>query len=281
MITQVIKRSVLSLICVLLLAACSPVRPGPQAWIDSPFNGAVIPSGETVEIIGHTASLDGTTRIILYVNGTPEMNSSPEDPEADFVRVVFPWTPPENGDYTLQLRMMSGADETGGSEPVRVRVGRLALFVEPDLEEPQLEKPTGLPTGTEPPPGEEQPSPRYTATIYVTPTRTPEPRDTTPPPVPTPYVPADGLVIGCASTQNLVWLPVDDPSGLNGYYVRLEREVSPGSWEQDSQYGPINDKQVEVSIECGIYYRWSVRAEDNAGNLSSWSSWSTFAVELD
>ncbi len=281
MITQETKRPVLSLICLLLLAACSPVRPGPQAWIDSPFNGAVIPPGETVAIIGHTASLDGTSRIILYINGTPEMNSTPEDPEADFVRVVIPWTPPANGDYTLQLRMMSGADETGVSEPVRVRVGRLVLAVEPDPEEPPLEKPTALPTYTEMTPSEEQPSPRDTATAYVSPENTPEPQDTTPPPVPTPYVPADGLALGCAASQNLVWLPVEDPSGLNGYYVRLEREVSPGSWEQVAQYGPINDKQYEVPIDCGVYYRWSVRAEDNAGNMSAWSSWSTFAVELN
>ncbi len=278
---QTIRKPLLIFITVLFLAACSPIRPGPGAWIDFPFDGAVLPSGESVEIIGHTSSLEGTSRAFLVVNGSPEMNIVPDDTTSDFVQIRFPWTPPTDGDYSLQLRMISGAEETAVSETVRVRVGRVALAVEPDPGEVPIEDPTLAPTSTEAPPTDLPPTPTHTATVYVPPTNTPEPQDTTPPPVPTPYVPADGLVFGCAASQNLVWLPVDDPSGLNGYYVRLEREVSPGSWEQVAQYGPINDKQYEVPIDCGISFRWSVRAEDNAGNLSTWSSWSTFSVELD
>lgn len=275
---QKIRKLTLVLITVVLLAACTPTRPGPRAWIDSPFDGAVLPAGETIAVTGHTSSLEGTQRVFLVVDGRPEMNMAPEDTSADFIRVDFPWTPPENGDYTLQLRMTDGAEETGVSEVVRVRVGSVALAVEPAVEEPPVEEPAE-PTSTENPPTEQPPTP--TSTVYVPPTDTPEPQDTTPPPVPTPMVPADGLVFGCGSTQNLVWLPVEDESGLNGYYVRLEREISPGSWERINNYGPINDKQYEVPIDCGVTFRWSVRAEDNAGNKSDWSAWSTFGVELD
>lgn len=275
---QKIRKLVIVLIAVALLTACTPTRPGPRAWIDSPFDGAVLPAGETVAVTGHTSSMEGTQRVFLVVDGRPEMNMAPDDTAADFIRVDFPWTPPGEGDYTLQLRMTDGAEETGVSEVVRVRVGSVALAVEPAVEEPPVEEPAE-PPDTEEPPTEQPPTP--TETVYVPPTDTPEPQDTTPPPVPTPMVPADGLVFGCASTQNLVWLPVEDESGLNGYYVRLERENSPGSWERINDYGPINDKQYEVSIDCGVAFRWSVRAEDNAGNKSSWSAWSTFAVELD
>jgi hypothetical protein len=33
-------------------------------------------------------------------------------------------------------------------------------------------------------------------------------------------------------------------------------------------------------VECGFFYRWSVRARDGAGNLSAWSPWSQFSVVL-
>jgi len=110
-----------------------------------------------------------------------------------------------------------------------------------------------------------------------------EPADTTPPPVPTPYVPADGLVIGCPSTpekkQTLAWLPVDDPSGVV-YYVKLERQKTATEWDSVAGWGPVSDKQVEADVECGGIYHWAVRAEDGEGNDSAWSEWFTFSVGL-
>ena len=114
-----------------------------------------------------------------------------------------------------------------------------------------------------------------------TPTHTPPPADTTPPPAPSPVVPANGLVVACKSTQTLAWLPVDDPSGISGYYVKLEREVTAGNWQSAGGYGPISGKQVDVSVDCGIHYRWMVRAQDGAGNYSNWSAFSEFSVNLN
>jgi hypothetical protein len=107
------------------------------------------------------------------------------------------------------------------------------------------------------------------------------PVDTTPPPPPTPYVPADGLPIPCVSSQTLAWIPVSDPSGIAGYYVKLQRRASPAQkWQSAGEWGPVIGKQVDVSVECGYYYRWAVRAQDGAGNYSDWSGWSHFSVTL-
>jgi len=112
-------------------------------------------------------------------------------------------------------------------------------------------------------------------------TAPPPAADTQAPPIPAPAVPANGLELSCRSTQTLAWLPVNDPSGISGYYAKLERESSPGQWQSVAGYGPVSDKQVDVSVDCGIKYRWMVRAQDGAGNLSDWSVPSPFSVTLN
>lgn len=115
----------------------------------------------------------------------------------------------------------------------------------------------------------------------VTPT-SPPPSDTTPPPAPTPAVPADGLTIACKASQNLVWLPVDDPSGIAEYRVQVQRHSGDGNWQNapGSPIMGIHDKQTTISVECGWYYRWRVRAIDGAGNAGLWSGWWQFIISL-
>jgi len=108
----------------------------------------------------------------------------------------------------------------------------------------------------------------------------PPPSDTTPPPVPSPAVPADGLEIDCKSSQTLVWMPVSDPSSPVVYYVKLEREVKKGQWQTVRGWGPVSGKQVEADVQCGGIYRWTVRAQDGAGNYSDWAPWSQFSIRL-
>lgn len=107
-------------------------------------------------------------------------------------------------------------------------------------------------------------------------------KDTTAPPVPSPAVPANGLELSCRSSQTLAWIPVkDDSSGISGYYVKLERQVKKGAWQSAAGYGPVTDKQVSANVECGGIYRWMVRAQDGAGNISNWSAPSTFSIVLN
>lgn len=108
----------------------------------------------------------------------------------------------------------------------------------------------------------------------------PPPSDTTPPPVPSPAVPANGLNLSCRSKQTLVWVPVSDPSGPVVYYVKLERQVKQGQWQSVGGWGPVSGKQVEADVQCGGIYRWTVRAQDGAGNYSDWAPWSQFSISL-
>ncbi len=109
----------------------------------------------------------------------------------------------------------------------------------------------------------------------------PPPQDQTPPPIPEPAVPANGLSLSCRATQNLAWLPVEDESGIAGYDLKLEKELSSGSWQVVNQWSQVQGKQLQVQVDCGLQYRWSVRAVDGEGNLSSWSAYSSFIVDLD
>jgi len=110
---------------------------------------------------------------------------------------------------------------------------------------------------------------------------TPTPVDSTPPPAPTLVVPADGLNIACKSSQTLAWLPVDDPSGILKYEVVVKRHSGDNNWQTapDGQQ-VLTDKTTSISVECGWYYRWRVRAVDGAGNVGSWSGWSQFTITL-
>jgi len=114
----------------------------------------------------------------------------------------------------------------------------------------------------------------------VTPT-SPPPQDTTPPPAPSPAVPQNGLTISCKGSQTLTWLPVDDPSGISGYQVEVQRHSGDNNWGAVGG-SPFNvgDKTVDVPVECGWYYRWRVRATDGAGNVGLWSGWSQFTITL-
>lgn len=109
----------------------------------------------------------------------------------------------------------------------------------------------------------------------------PPPQDTTSPPTPSPFVPGNGLSIACESSQSLVWLPVDDESGVAEYQVQVQRHSGNSNW-QSAPGGEISvaDKSTSVPVECGWYYRWRVRAMDGAGNLSPWSGWSSFTITL-
>lgn len=112
---------------------------------------------------------------------------------------------------------------------------------------------------------------------------TPVPVDGSPPPAPQPAVPASGLTLTCRGSQDLVWLPVSDPSGIAEYRVQAERHSGDNSWQavSGSVFSGIQGKQTNIGVACGWYYHWRVRAIDGAGNSGGWSGWSDFTVELN
>ena len=106
----------------------------------------------------------------------------------------------------------------------------------------------------------------------------PTPKDTQGPPAPSLISPVGNASQGCADVT-LRWQAVTDPSGIEGYYVKVEKVTgSPksGGWTTtDTQY------TIDVAwLECGQGYRWLVWAEDGEGNLGPWSAWGTFTVEM-
>jgi hypothetical protein len=112
-----------------------------------------------------------------------------------------------------------------------------------------------------------------------TPTFTPttKPLDTQAPPAPQLVSPSGTL--SCRASVTLDWNAVSDPSGIKTYYVKLERQVTPGNWQSAGGWTTSSTAQT-VSVQCGGIYRWQVRAEDNAGNEGPWSGFMNFSINL-
>jgi len=277
-----------------------------QAWIDYPREGSVVPLGETVTVMSHVYAREGVAEVVLAVNGEAYRRDIPPGSGTNFAEISQEWLPAEAGVYTLQVWVYDTSGES--SNPATVSVSVTDEVIADEVIDAAAEEPITPPTETLTPIVSDTPTltpvisdtptltPTSTATWLPTntptsppptftptspPTDTPVPADTTPPPTPVPVVPADGLVVSCRSSQTLAWTPVTDPSGINGYYVELEKEITAGSWQNAGAWGPISGKQLDVPVDCGISYRWAVQAEDGAGNFSDWSSPSHFGILLD
>lgn len=338
-------------------SCAQPAELLPRIWIDSPTDGALIPTGMTVNVISHAYARQGIAEVVLTINGQAYRRDAPSAPGAEYVQVNQDWLPTADGVYAVQVQAYDLRGQVSNLASITVRVaGEATAVITPPLEESQV-SPTLVVTHTpvetvtpvitvtpllpqqatiqfwaEPSEiqagacttirwhvenaarvvfgGMDQPfdgsygdcmckSQRYTLTVIQldgsevkrtveiavngvceTPT-SPPPQDNTPPPAPSPAVPSNGLTLSCRANQTLAWLPVDDPSGITGYYVKLEQEITKGDWRSAGGYGPINSKQVDANVQCGGIYRWMVRAQDGAGNFSNWSAPSYFSINLD
>ncbi|MBL7162669.1 MAG: hypothetical protein ISS57_08690 [Anaerolineales bacterium] len=291
------------------LSSCVRETTAPlRVWIDYPREGSVISLGETVTVMSHVYAREGVADVILAVNGEAYRRDAPLEAGINFTEINQEWLPAEAGVYTLQVWVYDTSGESSNPATVSVSVTDEVIaeeVIDAAAEEPITpptetftpvvsdtptltlvisDTPTLTPTFTATLPPTDTPTlhpPTYTPTFTPTASATPVPVDTTPPPAPVPVVPADGLVVSCRASQTLAWTPVTDPIGINGYYVELEKEITAGSWQNAGAWGPISGKQLDVPVDCGIRYRWVVRAEDGAGNFSDWSSISHFGVNLD
>jgi len=254
----------------------------PRAWIDYPRDGDIFSLGEPITVISHAFAREGVAEVVLSVNGEAYRRDVPAEAGQDFVSLQQDWVPSEAGLYTLQVKAYDNQGQPGNPANIAIEIKGISPSptpVGPTLVPPVSVTPvitatfvvtvTPVPIITVPPP------------IIISPTvPPPPPPDTSPPPAPSPAVPANGLELDCRSTQTLAWLPVSDPSGITGYYVKLEIESTPGNWQSAGGYGPVSGKQVNANVQCGGIYRWMVRAQDGAGNYSSWASPSYFSVNL-
>ncbi len=120
------------------------------------------------------------------------------------------------------------------------------------------------------------PGGEVTASVTVQVTQPSPPPDNQGPPAPALVSPTGGVMLDCEPVT-LDWNPVSDPSGIGTYYVKWEREVTPGNWQSLGGQATTGT-QVTISLDCGISYRWSVMAEDGAGNPGPWAGWAEFGV---
>ncbi len=271
---------VLVLFCLGLSACARSSESVPNAWIDYPRDGDIFSPGETVTILSHVFAKGGVSEVVLSINGEAYRWDVPAEAGQDFVSLQQDWVTGEAGIYSIQVQVYDLQGKSGNPAVISVEV---IAGVVPEVSTPVVTA-TFVPTDVFTPTPTLVPTSTFTPVPLHptdTPTSPPPAADTTPPPVPSPAVPASGLELTCRSSQTLAWLPVSDPGGISGYYVKLEREASPGNWQSVGGYGPVSGKQMDVPVDCGIRYRWMVRAQDGAGNYSAWSAPSAFSVTLN
>lgn len=263
----------------------------PKAWFDYPAQGDHLRAGKPVLIVAHAYAPAGVNEMMLTVNGQVMRRDAFVNSGNDFSEIRQEWMPTEAGEYVLQVIPYDVHGHSGIPDTITIIVdgatSEATATTTPTLPPTSTDTPpptstitaTPTPSPTLTPTMTAPPSPTYTPTPTHTPP--PTPADTSPPPTPEPVVPADNLTLSCRDKQTLVWMPVSDPSGIAGYYVTLAWEVKAGQWEHIQTWGPIQDKQLEITVDCGIRYRWQVRAQDNAGNMSDWSQPFHFIITLD
>ncbi len=115
-----------------------------------------------------------------------------------------------------------------------------------------------------------------------TPTPTEVPQDETPPLAPAPNSPAGGVTLACPSNPVLDWDSVSDASGISSYTVQLQVSYDNQNWsDAPGSLFTTTATEQSVTVDCGGYYRWRVRATDGANNQGSYSAWVYFQVTLN
>jgi hypothetical protein len=90
--------------------------------------------------------------------------------------------------------------------------------------------------------------------------------------------PTNGQEFSCEPKVMLRWAEVSDPSGIAEYRIQVERHSGDNNWTPvaGSPFTGLTMMAKELTIECGWYYRWRVRAIDGAGNAGPFSGWFLF-----
>jgi len=100
--------------------ACEPEQTGPRAWLDVPLDGARVLVGAPVQVVSHGYASDGVAGVVLAVNGTAYRRSPSASNEA-FTKMTQEWTPPQEGEYLLQVTTYSKNGATSNPASARVR----------------------------------------------------------------------------------------------------------------------------------------------------------------
>jgi outer membrane biosynthesis protein TonB len=181
--------SVLLMVTVALSACAGGVSP--RVWIDEPLNGSQHALG-AITIRYHAASETGVRGCVLYVNGEEYRRDVSPDRDARIVTMAYTWTPPVEGQYTLEVVAYTSGREASTPATVQVIVGGATATLAPTRTAQELTSlpPAATSTSTQPAatdaPVAPTDTPEPTRTLLPEPTHTPPPAPThTPPPEPT------------------------------------------------------------------------------------------------
>jgi hypothetical protein len=100
--------------------------PSPQAWIDAPLEGAVLPMAP-YQVVFHGADPDGVQMGEFMVNGVVHSNLTNPDAASHLITFRLDWNPPGPGQYTLRARTLNSGGEWSNYSEVHVSVQEPAL----------------------------------------------------------------------------------------------------------------------------------------------------------
>lgn len=180
--TLILRTLVLALLLLALpggLASCARRAPAglPQAWIDSPSDGAMVPLGSPMPVACRAAASKGVAELLLSVNGAPYRSVPAPDGATSFA-ATMDWLPDKAGYYTFQVTALdsTGVESSPATAIVRAEgpaVGEPAdtpaavVTATPTPQVPSAD-PTPTPTATGLPPTA-TPTQQPTATPSLTP----------------------------------------------------------------------------------------------------------------
>jgi len=129
---------------------------GPQAWVDAPLTGSIVPLAP-LDVVSHASDAGGTAQFELGVDGSVVRSDPSPDTTSNMVTMHQTWQPGGPGTYVLSLRSRNNAGVW--SMPILVTVivaGREELIT-------QVASATLTATGTV------TPAVTYTSTLTPTP----------------------------------------------------------------------------------------------------------------
>lgn len=140
------KLRALLLFCLLFLSGCSGTPGGTYIWIDVPLNPTYLDDIQTIKVEGHASSPSGIALVEVWVNGT--LIETIDSPPATGILSAFEssFTPPEPGEYVIQVIAISSEDEASEPDTAIVLIDEAvaAVPVVPD----EVITPTPPPTPT-------------------------------------------------------------------------------------------------------------------------------------
>ncbi len=255
-----IYRKVFVLLICLLLAACHMPQAEsnlPQAWIDAPLDGSVLPLAP-YEIIFHATAPGAPAAVELSING--QLVSSPagesDGSDSSLAVVRYEWKPQEPGRYTLSVRTRDAKGNWSNPDIHVVTIGGPTVTPTPTL------TPTATPTMEITVTASPTFTPTFTPTLTYTPTGTP-----------TANIPAGfsnrGLSTNtvsrgrCNPWQVTIQVDAQHPAGIKVVvlFFRLENT-------QTGELSPWNDG-LSMNISNGHYVR--TLSGDQLGALASFT----------